>query len=64
MDVHIGELTTEIDVTGRDGLDDAALQRIVRAVLAFIEAREAAKRRAARDRAIASPDRDDLEKYG
>ena len=64
MDVRIGEITTDIDVTDEGGMDDLALERIARRVMALIERRERAEERARSDRAIESPDRDDTERYG
>jgi hypothetical protein len=65
VDVHIGEISAHIDVSGDSGeLDKAVLERIVRQVIQLIERRRQAEERARRDRAIESTDRGDLERYG
>ena len=64
MDVHIGEITAEIDATGDGGVDEAAFERIARRVIALIERRERAEARSKRDCAIESTDSGDLERYG
>ena len=64
MDVRIGEITADVDVTGDGGTDDALVRRISRAVLAQLDARERTERRVRRDVTIASPDDADVERYG
>lgn len=64
MDVHIGEIEATIRDTGGDGINDAMLKRIVREVLARLEARHRHDVRAAHDRKISSTDSADVERYG
>jgi hypothetical protein len=64
VDVHIGEITAEVDATGDGGVDEAGFERIVRRVMALIERRERAEARSKRDCAIESADFGDLERYG
>ena len=64
MDVRIGEIEATVVDSGEDGTTDASVERIARRVMALIDRRERTQRRAARDRAIASPDARDVERYG
>jgi len=64
MDVRIGEIEATIVDSETGAAGDASIERIVRRVMALIEARERAERRSQQDRTIASPDSEDIERYG
>lgn len=64
MDVRIGEIEATIVDSGDDGAGEASVERIARRVMALIDQRDRTRRHAARDRAIASPDAQDVERYG
>ena len=64
MDVRIGEIDATIVDTEPGAAGDPSIERIVRRVMALIEVRERSERRSKQDRAIASPDDQDIERYG
>jgi hypothetical protein len=64
MDVRIGEIEATIVDTEPPGSDDSFVERVVRRVLAELEQRERSQLRRARDCLIASPDAQDMERYG
>lgn len=64
MDVFIGEIAADLDATADGGIDDAALDRIARRVLALIERRERAEANFKRDCAIEPAGQGDIERYG
>lgn len=64
MDVRIGEIEATIVDTDAGALDDRSIERIARRVMAMIDQRDRSEQRSRRDRAIASPDGADLERYG
>ena len=63
MDVRIGTLDATVVDSGR-GTDDAQTERVARRVLAIVERRLREAERARSDRKIASPDSNDVERYG
>jgi hypothetical protein len=64
MDVHIGEITADVDATGGDTIDDARLEWIARRVMALIERRERTEARFRSDCAIEPAGTGDVERYG
>jgi hypothetical protein len=64
MDVHIGEIVADVDVTAGGGVDDAGLERIARRVLALIERRQRDEARFRNDCAIEPAESGDVERYG
>ena len=64
MDVRIGEIDATIIDTEASSMDAASLERLVKRVMAAIDARDRAAKRAQQDRAISSPDDNDIEAYG
>jgi len=64
MDVRIGSIDATIVDSGSSGMDGAQLERIVKQVVAILDARRRSEERAKKDRSVASPDDDDVEDYG
>lgn len=64
MDVRIGQIDATVVDTEGDAMNDASIEKIARRVLALIALRERSEARARHDRTIASPDNDDMERYG
>jgi hypothetical protein len=64
MDVHIGEITADVDATATNTIDDARLESIARRVMALIERRERAEAGFRRDCAIEPAGTGDIERYG
>jgi hypothetical protein len=64
MDVHIGEITADVDAREGGAIDDARLEWIARRVMALIERRERAEAGFRRDCAIEAAGSGDIERYG
>lgn len=63
MDVRIGEIdATIVDSGGEES--DASVDRVAQRVMALLERRRRDEHRVRRDSLIASPDVDDVERYG
>jgi hypothetical protein len=64
MDVRIGEIEATIVDTGGEGAPGASHDQVAKRVMAIIDRRNRDEQRSRRDRAISSPDAQDVERYG